>query len=83
MAVYVDNLVFQKVNGRKKYCHLTADSLEEMHIFCLNVGIGKHFFHTGANHPHYDLTEYHRKIAVDNGAIEVSSREIVRISKRI
>lgn len=81
--IYVDTAVYKKKNGRKKYCHLTADSIQEMHEFCQNLGIGKHFYHKGANHPHYDLNEVNRIKAIEAGAVEVSSKEFVKIAKKL
>lgn len=35
-------------------------------------------FHRAPNHPHYDLRAHHRALAVAAGAIEVSSKDLVR-----
>lgn len=78
MTVYVDDLKYKKKNGRIKYCHMIADTLEELHEFCQSVGISKHFFHAYAKHKHYDLNERNRNLAIENGAIEISTREIIR-----
>lgn len=83
MAVYVDPAVFLKVNGRKKYCHMIADTLQELHAFAEKIGVKKHFFHKSATYLHYDLNDSQRTIAVENGAIEISSKELVIKSKEL
>lgn len=83
MAVYVDPAVFLKVNGRKKYCHMIADTLEELHTFAEKIGVKKHFFHKSATYLHYDLNDSQRTIAVENGALEISSKELVIKSKEL
>jgi hypothetical protein len=37
MAVYVDNM---QIEWRgKKWCHLVADSIDELHVFAKNLGL--------------------------------------------
>ena len=65
--------------------HLTADTLNELHLFAESIGIKRGWFHNprGKNHPHYDLvTENKRNKALSNGAKLVSSKDIVKISKK-
>lgn len=81
MTVYVDDAVFKKPGGRKRYCHLAADTLEELHAFAAQIGLGRHFFHASAKHIHYDLAEDRRASAVSAGAKEVSSRELARLAR--
>lgn len=76
MAVYIDPAVFKKPGGRKRYCHLAADTLEELHAFAAALGVKRHFFHSSAKHIHYDLGEELRAPAIAAGAIEVTSREL-------
>ena len=70
----------EKPNGRKSYCHLAADSLEELHAFAEKINIKKHFFHAG-KHLHYDVAEEHRVNAINNGAQEVTSKELAILSR--
>ena len=81
MSVYVDHPRFSKPGGRKKYCHLVADSFEELHDFAAKAGIKPHFFHRSARWQHYDVAEELRPAVIEAGAIEVSSREIVALAK--
>lgn len=69
--IYVDNLRKYK---RQSYCHMLSDiSLEELHEFASSISISKHWFHKD----HYDLRLTERNRAVEAGAIEVSSKELV------
>lgn len=83
MTVYVDPAVFMKPNGRKKYAHMTADTLEELHTFAANVGVKKHFYHRGSRYPHYDITEIQREMIVNAGACEITSGELAKIAKKL
>lgn len=79
--IYIDPAIWKKKNGRKFYCHLAADSIEELHEFAKLMNLGKHFFHAG-NHIHYDLAEEHRSKAIENGAKEITSKELAVISRK-
>jgi hypothetical protein len=81
MTVYVDAAIFKKPGGRKRYCHLAADSEEELHAFAAKIGLGRHFFHASAKHIHYDLAEERRASAILAGAQEVSSRALAKLAR--
>lgn len=83
MSVYVDSPRFMKKGGRKRYCHLVADTFDELHSFALSIGVKRHFFHSSASWQHYDLSEELHSKALAFGAVEVSSRVIVDVSKRM
>ena len=56
------------------FCHLISDtSLHELHSFARWIGAPVRAF--GGDH--YDISERVRAIAIEEGAIEVSSRQIV------
>lgn len=76
--IYVDKAKWKKPNGRVSYCHLVADSLDELHEFAKKINVGQHFFHSSATLKHYDLSEKNREIAISNGALEISSKDLVR-----
>jgi hypothetical protein len=60
-------------------CHLATDGdLAELHAFAARIGVPRMAFHARAKHAHYDLREHHRNAAVAAGAIEVSSKDLVR-----
>ena len=71
MSIYVD--VFLRY-GKKKWCHMTADSLEELHDMADKIGLKKEWFQNKSQ-PHYDIVPSKRFLAVDNGAIEITVRE--------
>lgn len=74
--VYVDNLKqYSKISIKaKKYgnawCHLTADTIEELHDFAKKIGLSQSWFQNHIKHPHYDLTSNKRELAIKNGARE-------------
>ena len=56
------------------WCHMVSDtSLDELHAFARWIGIPER----GFQGDHYDIPEEARAIAVAEGALEVSSREVV------
>ena len=74
MAVYVDKAAWW---WRGKYwCHLTADTLIELHEFAQKLGLGLPSFQRPPKtpYPHYDLTEGKRAKALKLGAIELLDR---------
>lgn len=56
------------------YCHLTADTLDELHEFAKRIGLKQEWFQ---NHrvPHYDLTAYRLGMALAAGAKFIPARE--------
>lgn len=82
--VYVDEAVFKKSErGRKTYAHMSADSIEELHLFALSNGIKKHFFHRGSHYPHYDVTSDQQIDMIKAGAVLISSKELCMIAKSL
>ncbi len=81
MPAYVDDAKIPW-KGKLRF-HLTADSLAELHAFAEAVGIKRCWFHAGARHPHYDVTEAQRDAALANGASAVTQRELLKIALRI
>lgn len=81
MAVYVDKA--QNPYGRMKMCHMLADSLEELHAMAYRIGIQRRWFQSGASVPHYDICQAKRSMAIANGAVVVSRRELVSIIRRL
>lgn len=57
------------------FCHLVSDtSIHELHAFARWIGVPVRAY--GGDH--YDISDRMRAIAIDEGALEVSSRELVR-----
>ena len=74
MSVYVDNarLPFR----RMLVCHMTADTLDELHEMAQIIGIKRQWFQNKSI-PHYDICLSKRILAVQCGAIEETTRETV------
>lgn len=66
--VRVDEL-FWEFRGNL-YCHMTADSLGELHAMAREIGCKRCWFHNGRM-PHYDLAKGMRLRALAAGAIFV------------
>lgn len=81
MAVYVDN-VRVKWRGRL-WCHLLADSIEELHAFAKQLGLRRNWFQHAASYPHYDVTLEVRQIALSIGAIEGSRADIISCGRTL
>lgn len=79
MSVYVDKA--ENGFGRMKMCHMIADSLEELHEMAEKIGMKKEWFQP-KSFPHYDVCKTRRKQAVELGAIEVTSRELVMVMRK-
>lgn len=83
MAILVDNLT--DYTGRtplrhKQWCHMVSDESEaELHAFAARLGLKRAWaqLRPHASAAHYDLVPAKRSLAVNLGAIEVSSRELV------
>jgi len=82
MSVFVDNLQatgpYKNPKWRfRSFCHLFADSLEELHLFALKISLNRRWFQNCPKYPHYDLTENKRKKAVLLGAVEKTDFELI------
>ena len=82
MTFYVDRLRQQRLRGtclEGEWCHLATDgALEELHAFAERMAFPGRAFHDHPRHPHYDLTASRRAQAIAAGAVEVSSKELVK-----
>ncbi|MFY2595754.1 DUF4031 domain-containing protein [Achromobacter xylosoxidans] len=79
MAVYVDNA---RIAWRgRRWCHLVADSLDELHSFAKSLGLKRGWFQSNASLPHYDVTIEVRDIALIRGAKEADRRTLISRGK--
>lgn len=79
MAVYVDNA---RVNWRgRHWCHMLADSLEELHGFAKLLGVHRRWFHKTASYPHYDITVEMRDFALSQGALLSDKATIISCAR--
>ncbi|WP_417491856.1 DUF4031 domain-containing protein [Maricaulis sp.] len=74
MTVYVDPAIWPY--GRMMMCHMTADSLGELHDMASALGIARRWFQCPpkASMPHYDICKSKRALAIELGAREVTRR---------
>lgn len=70
MAVYVDDAV-TSWRGRR-WAHLMADTLDELHAFAAALGMPRHAFQDRASGAHYDVTAELRERAIALGATPIS-----------
>lgn len=81
MTVYVDN---ERIEWRGQvWCHLVADSLDELHEFAVELGLRRHWFQGKASYPHYDVTTVLRDRALQIGASPGSKAQIIVSAKRL
>jgi hypothetical protein len=73
MTVYIDQAI-HSWKGRK-WCHLTADSTEELNEFAAKIGLKRAWFQPHKLMPHYDVIETKRTYAIKLGAISLSTVE--------
>ena len=74
MSVYVD----EPQTSNHGWCHLIADSLEELHAFAAMLHLKRAWFQP-RSWPHYDLTVAKRTSAVRKGAIEIANRQAIEL----
>lgn len=81
MAVYVDSEGI-RWKGRT-WCHLVADSLDELHSFAAQLGLQRKWFQSKSFYPHYDVTLSVRARAVQLGAIDADRKRIIGCCKQM
>lgn len=87
MSVYVDDAV-HLWRGRR-WAHLLADTLEELHRFADALDLPRHAFQDKSSGAHYDIDAALRERALALGAVAISRhidrervRAIIRNAKR-
>jgi len=60
------------------WCHLTADSLDELHAIAKRIGLRRKWFQDHGRVPHYDITPGKRLEALCSGAMFKPAREQAR-----
>lgn len=88
MTVYVDEIRdwtrLAKMRGLRHthWCHLTADTEEELHAFATRLGLRRAWFQKKSPRDyrwHYDVTPPKRAHAVRLGAVEIDRRGLLPI----
>jgi hypothetical protein len=79
MAVYVDDA--DTLWRGRRWAHLMADTLPELHAMAARLGIPMRAFQNRTSGAHYDVTAELRLRAIELGAVAISrhrDRELVR-----
>lgn len=81
MAVFVDN---SRLPWRgQMWCHLVADSVQELHTFADQLGLKRAWFQDRTMYPHYDVTVNVRVRALELGARLGDKQTIISCAKRM
>ena len=81
MAIYVD---FMQIEFKGyKWCHMLADTLQELHDFAALIELDVRLFHRHASYPHYDVTVQMRQTAIKYGAIPADRKKIIECAKKL
>lgn len=83
MTVYVDDAEMPWRGG--EWCHMQADSLDELHAFATKIGLKREWFQPGSRPEtaHYDVTMSKRAQALRLGAVAETTREGAGRRKRL
>ena len=70
--------------SKNGWSHLVADSIPNLHQFAKNMGVKKCWYENkrGKKQPHYDIKAKKVDIAIKNGAIQSTSKEILLFLKK-
>lgn len=80
MTVYVDDM-YRYPMGRYRgmqMSHMIADTEEELHAMASKIGVARKWYQGD----HYDICRSKRTLAVKNGAIEITIRQLGQMSIR-
>lgn len=81
MAIYIDNA---RIEWRgRQWCHMVADSIEELHEFAKKLGMKRAWFQCSASYPHYDITVEVRAHALKLGALEGNRAQIITCARKL
>ena len=87
MAIIVDEARFPGKNGTL-YAHMMSDlpdrrdEMTELTHAALRIGLLQEWLQDDLRHPHFDLTESKRNMAIKRGAKAVTSVEMVRMYQK-
>ena len=77
MTVYVDDPVHPF--GRMLMCHCIADTREELLAMMTLIGVQHKWIQKkGTDYEHFDISKGKRDQAIRNGAVPLSSKDLVR-----
>lgn len=84
LRTYPDEVLSLRLLKHKKWCHMLADTSEELDNFAIKLSLKPSW----KSNPylnrisHYDLTENKRNQALRMGAIEISDEDLVTLIKK-
>lgn len=81
MSVYVDKSEY--AYGRMVMCHMLADSPQELHAIAEAIGVSRRWYQYKASTPHYDIAKSKRVLALEQGALEVSRKQVAALIHNI
>ena len=83
MTVYVDDAIWDW-HGRK-WCHLLADDIDELHRFANAIGLHRISYQGPPKtaNPHYDITGFERSCAIARGAVTCDRTAIVAVLRQL
>lgn len=85
MSVYVDPLLGHGGSATfrwKRSCRMYADTEQELHKMADKIGCKRSWYQNKETLKHYDLVVSKRFLAVQNGAVEHSLREMVDFMRK-
>lgn len=81
MTIYVDESIWP--HRGQLYCHMYSDSgLDDLHQFAQAIGLRRSWFQDKPHFPHYDLSPKLRAVAVRNGAVSITTTEMVNLKRK-
>lgn len=81
MAVYVDDM--QAPYRRMIMCHMVADTHDELVAMADRIGVARRWIQKpGTPSEHFDICQTKRALAVANGAVQITMRELGEIINR-
>lgn len=80
MTVYIDAEGIRWCG--REWCHLVADSLDELHVFAARLGLRRSWFQEKGRYPHYDVAMSMRDRALRLGAVDADRATIIACCKR-
>lgn len=79
MTVYVDDM--RAKFGRMTMCHMVADSESELLEMADRIGVSRRWHqYPGTPRSHFDICLSKRTLAVAAGAVEVTIKEVARMT---
>jgi hypothetical protein len=84
VSCYVDTVRAYPEAGLRfdRFCHLLADTRDELHAMAERIGVPRRIFQDHAWRWHYDLPEHLRAQAIAVGAKEVTLHEVGALLRR-